>query len=703
MPVKAVSVNEEVQARRPNTCQWRAAKVLEAANQNHHRVVKLKFIGDTTVHTIPWAHIKLFQYVKRDALFRRSVPSRPVTRASKEVVSIDLTDLEDHHRAQPQQHNSRCSPTKPGKGETERAGQLEYSSSKTKPLIVDPCSTSTSDLNAPLSVSDPDTADHTAVPSDDADTPQMSRESVSSRLRSSSAKQVSSFVENALKSRKRQPPAMHSVRRHTRRSSRETVSEAPKKPRNNELIWELKPGQREHELRNDLETSRAPNGKCRSLLTNQRLAAKSAVPIPRERHPHRALGDIPIPRARPQVNDSSSFLERDCEYNEETINLSTDLTPSKRPRSSSDSLYRNTTNADLSKFPSNGLLRRVRKKSRRFRSSRGLSADHSESLREVVSKSETNIMERFKATERFPFVSENEELEDDVDKLINNGCEEMVDEHKNEVHAMLQTFDELRIKKKPIPVRNRGSRKKSTPKRWADRKTTEKTVFQHGSEGPIPKEQEDMGVVESIPSGLFNSSLQDNDSVILDFRCVCRSAKPNGRNEPLGRATVQCGLCGYWSHLECVGLDDESVQGLRGSKSVTEKHFVCTFCVDDATYRDPNSKPARASGKSRRRVPPPGADRRSDLGEDQEWCSHISPVIFGQPQTKKYNTRSSRKISKSSIPRSGSRYRPRSPLSEAEIQARNENVEFLRSGVLKPSIGLKERELVDGKTPNFSL
>eukprot|EP00178_Gracilaria_changii_P007532 TRINITY_DN237_c0_g1_i1.p1 TRINITY_DN237_c0_g1~~TRINITY_DN237_c0_g1_i1.p1 ORF type:complete len:728 (-),score=91.25 TRINITY_DN237_c0_g1_i1:1666-3849(-) len=727
MPVKVVSVNDEVQARRPNTCQWRAARVLEDANQSHNHFVKLKFIGDTTIHTIPWAHIKLFQFAKCNSFFRNSVPSRSLTTPSRKVISIDLTDSEDLEDAQIEQSvsievNARSLQTEqekdrvgcdsPAKHPSSVAAnhQTRPNSSPLKALNVNTCGISNSDLNGHLVLSDQDTTVPDAAPSDEADTPQTSKESVSARVVSNSEVHDVSLDGNRLESPSKHVSGLNSVRRLTRSFAFQTEPVQTKKIGNKDIIWDTRPASWEDELRKDLERTTTLNGNSESSLQN--VAGERTVSIPRERHPQRAVEDVPVPRAIPQYNDSFSLSDLDSGMNEDMFSRSVGLTPSKRPRSSNDFVYKSTmVTANLNKLSSDGFRGRMRKKARRLRESHEHSANgtqcSTERLREVISNSGMNILERFKSKARFPFASEDEDADGHVDKLVINKCDDIVDEHKSEVQAMLQSFGELKIKRTQLTVRSRGSRKKSRPQRWADRKITEGTVFQQGQNDPATKN--DMGAVEDIPSGLFNTTLQDGGFVDHELRCGCQSHKSSDRNGLSGRAALQCGLCGYWSHLECVALDENSIADLRGTNPDTKKHFVCTFCVDDATNRSLVRVKAHAQKKTpqlqKSKSPAlANARARSDSGEAVEWHSHVSPVILPRHQTMKHNSRSLRKSSsRPIIATSRNRYRPRPPLSEAEIQARNENVEFLRSGVLKPSVGFKERELIDGKTPNFSL
>ncbi|CAN8077124.1 unnamed protein product [Agarophyton chilense] len=732
MPVKAVKVNEEVQACRPNTCQWRAARVLENANQNQHCVVKLKFIGDTAVHTIPWAYIKVFQYAKRNSLFRSSISSLPETKVSQKVMSIDLTDLEDLDEVEETgkisfEGTGVYPIPEPAKDNVTPNGKVDYSSSITsdhgtkpkskepKPLSADPSSTYNSHFNDPLSPSDHDTAEQDAAFSDVVHNSKTRRNSASNCVANYCEEHKNAHVENPRKLQSADISLLNSAQDRTRVPPLETERDAAKEINKNDLHWDAITPRIEKHFRQGLEDTRTVNGEHgKPVSIRSRVSRHRTLSKPRERHPHQAVEDIPIPRARLRLNGTKPNLETKDDLNEETFSVATGLTPSKRYRSADDIQYTYTMmKPNFSDSPSYGLCRRMQKKSRRVRESYDhsiASANHSSDLtRKNLSRSEADVLGRYKSAKRFPYVSaEGAAHDDDFEELVVKTCNGMVDEHKNEVKAILQSFGSLGIKKIPPTARNHGSRKKSKPVRWADRKDTERAVFEEGTKDLLSKSQERMGLIEDIPSDLFGEFMLDGHSDTHSVRCGCQSQNLGRQIGLLGRATIQCGQCGYWSHVECVGLDEMSVVELRGRDSVTKKHFICTFCVNDATdgrfdsltafepeeagQRNLSSSSAAAvSG----RLPGPASER--------QWQSHVSPVVLGQPQTERRVSRPSRKILNATIPSSGSRHRPRPPLSEAEILARAKNVEFLRSGVLKPSVGLKERELVDDKIFNFNM
>lgn len=651
MSWRAVRINEEVHACRPNTCQWRAAKVVEDANQSQHSAVRVKFVGDTAVHCIPWASIKLYQYPKSGSLFSTPVVSRSKNPSSKKIVSIDLTQHDDipdspvrHHGAT--KHNTHNRQIEnghihsPPREKQRTSSRHQKGTASILPILDSLASHSSRAGSKTLAVRPPSTSSN--------------QSGISPTLKDSGSIAV---------------PC-------------------------NEIVWEWNPILSEERIQTSSEIGSAhrggntPNGSV--LRINDKTDIKSK---PLERHPVKGVEDIPIPR-----NSSKSREGKVIDHEGESLrgkvrSVNWSVVPSKRPRSSHDAQSELVAVLPLAQNDW-GVSHRILKKQRRGDLQSQDSVLEREKARAKVRKSPNNVLHKFQPIARFPFGQGHEEIKD-ADKDVNKSCAEMVSEHRNEVKAMLQALDNLKLTKKPPRIQNRSGRRKSAnPKSWGHRELTEQIIF-HNANVSYAEQGTVGGSITNSCLGLAGNSQQ--------VRCMCGAVDVDG-GTAAGHPAVQCEVCRCLTHVKCMQCEDKDLGELGIDRSANATRFVCSFCVDDAT--DYNVAEITAAGErqdpmqcdltSGRRKRFPGYQFASVKG--QAWQSDVAPVVTVERKTKPPHSRSRRKASMTT---NRTKYRPRSPLTESEVEARALNIDFLRAGVLKQSVGSMEQKLIDSKISTF--
>ncbi|PXF41560.1 hypothetical protein BWQ96_08705 [Gracilariopsis chorda] len=656
MSWRAVRLNEEVQACRPNTCQWRAARVMEDANQGQHSAVRVKFIGDTAVYCIPWASIKLYQYPNSGSLFSRPVVTRSKNSSSQKIVSIDLTEPDDissyprrHHGAP--KHSTHNSQTENGHLHSPPHGKQETPSFR-----------------------------HEAV----TNTPRDLGPLVSAR-----SKQASTSVTV-------QPPPSSSNQNGTSLGANESDNTAFP-CRDNEIVWEWNPIHPVEQMQTSSETGFAQHLGNTSNASVLRINGNTDIESkPLERHPGKGVEDIPIPRNLLKPNESKLIGHNGESLRGKVRSVNGSVRPSKRPRPSYD-IQSQLATLLPPHWSTLNVSRRLQKKQRQ---SHVLPSQEDPELQRGTTGSEArkypnDTLPKFQPITRFPFAQEHDNM-DDVDKHVKKSCADMVSEHKNEVKAMLEALDDLKLAKKPPKIQNRSGRRKSAkPRSWGHRKLTEQTIFENITDFSYPQQ----GTVGGVPS---NSS-QNPAPNPRKIRCVCGAVDADG-GTGASHAAVRCEVCGFLTHVKCIQFEDTDLDKLGFDGSANAKRFVCSFCVDDATdcnvtkiATGDGSDPTQYGFTSGKSNPFPGCQLASAKGQD--WQSHVAPVVTVERSIKPPNLRSRRKAS---IIPNRPKYRPRTPLSESEVEARALNIDFLRAGVLKRSVGAREQELIDSKTPTFS-
>ena len=80
-------------------------------------------------------------------------------------------------------------------------------------------------------------------------------------------------------------------------------------------------------------------------------------------------------------------------------------------------------------------------------------------------------------------------------------------------------------------------------------------------------------LLENVDSENVDSDISDDGDKI---RCKCK----HNVDDP-DRAYVCCDGCGYWSHMECYGLDEDEKE-----EDVSSKEFLCQYCKDRSEEGD---------------------------------------------------------------------------------------------------------------------
>lgn len=217
--------------------------------------------------------------------------------------------------------------------------------------------------------------------------------------------------------------------------------------------------------------------------------------------------------------------------------------------------------------------------------------------------------------------------------------------------AVLKTLHE--------PHTKRGRRKKQRPRRTDPMFHSDAKIQQIYPQQPeLPSDQKDIpdcishnlhlgAVPEAVGSPL--ATVQRPRIYTCTSSAVCQYSEQQPFNPP---PAVQCRKCGLWTHIACARLD------LSFLSTNVSDYYMCAQCVDGVTTFP---LPVQSTSGS-------AAGSLVDLMEDVS----IANECDVSPSHRSKLSREARK-----------------PLSPQEVSARRKNVELLRQGLLRPSIGLR--------------
>lgn len=277
----------------------------------------------------------------------------------------------------------------------------------------------------------------------------------------------------------------------------------------------------------------------------------------------------------------------------------------------------------------------------------------------------------FQGTERFPFNSDDTGGTTETDAEVWKICDSVSVDVEDE-----QPVDEISRDLEAIAVSQRGfsrsRRRKSTPKRWRRSSTTQVIG--------VSADRTNQWSINTI----LEESAPTEDSDLRIFDCDCGSV--------LGeRRSLQCGMCGLWSHLSCIQAH-EVVQSREGYES-PRRRFMCIKC----TERILTEKCILASDYD---------EAAPSYPREEPDSFFFAKIPISNMSENVAVTDSSGDLSRSATRagRGKAARMVRAPLTVEGITARAENVELLRSGVCGPSAGKREQKVFDRqiRRPGFS-
>ncbi|CDF33927.1 unnamed protein product [Chondrus crispus] len=249
-------------------------------------------------------------------------------------------------------------------------------------------------------------------------------------------------------------------------------------------------------------------------------------------------------------------------------------------------------------------------------------------------------------------------------------CEKLIKESK-ESDSVDQASEEAETEETTIEyvaLRSAATRRrcKSKPKRWRAR------ALPHVRVSGLPQPASDQGTNQEELVACETSGLRI---------CHCECGNPLGK----GRA-LQCGMCGLWYHKGCVRSHDVIE---KWDKPMDDpKLFMCDRCAEKVITEKSILARSKDDDISAQAVEKPESfffaqtaivydGRGGPLTAPNHWNVMVTPEG---------------RESRSSVA-----WRARIPLTENDINARAENVELLRAGVRRPSIGQQERDTIDSR------
>lgn len=288
------------------------------------------------------------------------------------------------------------------------------------------------------------------------------------------------------------------------------------------------------------------------------------------------------------------------------------------------------------------------------------------------------ISTSFKSTEKFPFHSKDDENNDGLDEELRDACADLVITDTEEISGIAN--NRQRPGGMETTVRRRRRRRKGTPRRWVHTDVSlssdaKKSHDDKGSDAQKPKRNSAIHIIDEAVSGPAD---RDWSSIQRIFSCVCERSSCDE-----DESSIQCGLCGMWSHIECTNLLESELAIITNGRP--KKRFMCIQCMSRTFGL--HDQPVEING-----IP-------------DAWSIQIEPVLPDKTGLRISESAipshdRSRKASRAS---SSSRWKIRDPLEPDEIEARKNNFELLRMGLLGPSVGEREQVVVDSRTMRRSM
>ena len=384
---------------------------------------------------------------------------------------------------------------------------------------------------------------------------------------------------------------------------------------------------------------------------------------PISRHPARTSEGVSISRYREEWNTAEYRIPRNRLQHQHNPELWPPHPHVPPPRgdffASNSNRYRSTTGSRV--VENHVPNARLRKKIDSFRDERIIS---------ITRQPASPVAKCFQGSEPFPkeepgsleLPKSSFEAMEICEKLIKESEESDPVDQTSEVAERDETTIEY------VALRSAATRRrcKSKPKRWRARSL------------PLVR-------VSGLPQPVSDQSTNQEEVVACETSglriCHCECGNPLGK----GRA-LQCGVCGLWYHKGCVRSGD--VIEKRDKPMDDPKLFMCDRCAEKVITEKSILARSKDDDTSAQAMEKPESfffaqtamaydGRGGPLTASNHWNVMVAPE---------------RRESRGSVLR-----RARVPLTENDINARADNVELLRAGVRRPSIGRQERDTMDSR------
>lgn len=258
----------------------------------------------------------------------------------------------------------------------------------------------------------------------------------------------------------------------------------------------------------------------------------------------------------------------------------------------------------------------------------------------------------------------------------------------------------------PITMRGKG-RKSRKPNRWCNPYvlTLQEVSAQQRNCHNFTQDIEDN---QHHATRVANDSLAHSDDVQhrigcpeahelpIIMQCVCnRACLPDGDL----RNAIQCRMCGLWSHLMCTQLNQDP----SNAKDDFRQRFICVQCLEKVTgtthvaviFSDDETENSGDDDI--------GLEQTHRNGDESPLTVQIRSLPQILNEFEECDKRRRTKSTLTSTPKATydkSDYIRRSPLTREDVIARAENIEELRSGVCKPSIEEDEQDMISALMKN---
>lgn len=721
-----LKVNTQVEARRPGKSIWRVAKVLQEAVKGVHPTVKLKFLGEPTVFSLQWNRIKIPSVVQMDnALTQGKEISIPTKVEVADVVDLTAEDIRGN-TTKPIESNSTFDDVgiqpDPNPKEKKRVStptsRIDWLTAKPvgpinvqspAPLNVKRHNQDTSAMiQKPVALSRPfplpkSRGNVSILESYITSTPSQRKPSIltKSKLPQQGKDQPNPKVrtpskEHVLNSSQKSQPGRFQYRAIPTTNTSHTAQQDDMQPASrlfpeddfDEMVptTRIPPG----EVMSDNSETYSPifKGVSRGpLLPDSPTDHSRGLRV--DRHPKEDIDkEFRIPRMR---RPNSSDGKHSYEDKKGERSNGTDIR--KRPRSFHESYEDDQLPPSINFYgkPSHVSRRRYKRgKPKHSKKSQDITEHkHLASLPTVdlVSAKSSSIHPEpvivagsFHSTRRFLFHSKEDDKPEE-DAIFQEACATLSKDIEL-FSGTNQHFVKQGAATSSSVLCRSGQSRKGTPKRWCRRKRMEALTFVESFEAAVPFTMppvidERRDIPDTV---LVGDNFSNGPSVPRIFDCMCGFInEPGQKSSTTTQGAIQCGVCGLWSHLKCTQLDADEVGSIRGEKSGPKKRFVCVQCLDFSI------KPSHVQS----------LDQSTTRGSQESWQSQIKPLVrmFSGLRVDEEFEAMNNQASKE--PRTTRKGYVRPPLTDADITARANNVEALRAGLPRASIGHKERTLID--------
>lgn len=452
-----------------------------------------------------------------------------------------------------------------------------------------------------------------------------------------------------------------------------TVSHPPPPPLNSQVIGsesdtdtlsqsrdeqdgKKRPLRRHRSNRPVRKKSRAESELRKDTNEKQLGTSSSHIDLPgKPRHHSVDLGDIPIPRmgsVQEQIAPRRNTIQNKSEHPASTVKRFVEDEFMSDPYTSPDIGLQSGSPRNLGeeRYPGDTIL--ATGVSTAPLVSEQIPNGTDKQKRRPISPCDDLIATSFQPQRRFPFSAEVSD-DSESDMILTEACQEHAED--NSLTALKNEIDKLSVS--CIHTVKAKKRRKGIPKSMKKVKKVSKQLQDSPHSVAVLHATSDS---KELTADWSYINSDKTDVKVMVFGCVCQEGGLRDYQQNSTNKSVQCGLCGLWSHLCCTKLSNEELASFRSHNSMKNTHFICAACVGNIIFEELD-KISLSNNNTLRTIP--------------------FRLLVGYSETADEKDRERTGSERTNITSILDRF------DETDISERAENVEALRTGVLTSSVG----------------